>query len=131
MKKIKLVALFILLLVVCEATIKAKEYDNKYGEPMKIRCTCYTASEGSITADGWKVREGIISGKKEWLGYTAILYDMDMNLIGIFEFKDTGGHHTLVNGTSVDVFRYTLDDCFDWIETYGDYVYIQIVKAEG
>ena len=59
-------------------------------KPVKIRCTCYTSTEGSITASGEHVREGIIAGKRAWMHKSAILYDLDMNLIGIYEFKDTG-----------------------------------------
>ena len=34
-------------------------------KPVKVRCTCYTSTEGSITASGEHVREGIIAGKRE------------------------------------------------------------------
>lgn len=130
LKKVNKILLFSIILVLSICT-KVKASENPYGNPVKIRCTVYTAPEGSITADGSKVREGIVAGKKDLLGYTAILYDEDMNLIGYFEFKDTGGHKGLKNGTRIDIFRNDLDSCNEWIEKYGDYVYMQIVKGDG
>lgn len=111
-----------------------------YEMPTKIRCTCYTATEGSITASGEHVREGIVAGKREWLGKVAILYDLNMNIIGIYEFKDTGAGidtdgdgkgDSIKKGKSIDVYRDTLDECYEWIMTYGDYVLMMIVDAEG
>ncbi len=112
--------------------------------PQLIRCTVYTAEEGEITADGSKVREGIVAGKREWLGYTCIMYENNDgkigDLIGIYEFKDTGAGidtdgdgkgDTIKNGKSVDVYRDSLEDCYEWVRQYGDYVFIQIIKAEG
>lgn len=107
----------------------------------KIRCTCYTSTEGKVTASGEPVREGIIAGKREWMGKTAILYDMNMNVIGVFEFKDTGAGidtdgdgkgDSIKNGKSIDVYRDTLARCKEWIKTYSDYVFLQIIEgAEG
>lgn len=120
-----------LLVLTCIFSHKMSVKAMEYPEPYKIRCTVYTAPEGAVTADGSKVREGIIAGKREWLGYTAIIYTLDYELIGIYEFKDTGGSKSLKNGTSVDVFCKDLDACKDWIKTYGDYVLIQVIYAEG
>lgn len=108
--------------------------------PQKIRCTCYTSTEGKTTASGEPVREGIIAGKRSWMGKTAILYDLNMNIIGFYEFKDTGAGidtdgdgkgDSIINGKSVDVYRNTMDGCREWIRTYGDWVYMVILDAEG
>ena len=108
--------------------------------PKLMRVTCYTAPEDAITADGSKVREGIVAGKREWLGYTAILYDKNMRLIGFFEVKDTGAGidtdndgvgDSIKNGKSIDVYRDSLEGCYEWAEEYGDYLYVQIVKGSG
>lgn len=110
-----------------------------FTEPTKIRCTCYTAKEGSVTASGEEVREGIIAGKRAWMGKKAILYDMNLKIIGIYEFKDTGAGidtdgdgkgDSIKIGKSVDVYRNTLTRCNDWISAYGDYVYMQIIENE-
>ena len=113
----------------------AEEYPIK-----KMRVTCYTYPEGSITASGSEVREGIVAAKKSWMNALVILYDTDMNFIGYFEVKDTGfgidkdgdGVGSIQAGTSIDVFRSSLDRCYEWTERYGDYCYVQIVPdAEG
>lgn len=113
----------------------AEEYPVK-----KMRVTCYTYPPGSITASGCKVREGIVAGKRDWMNALVVIYDMDMELIGYFEVKDTGfgidkdgdGIGSIQDGTSLDVFRSSLDRCYEWTERYGDYCYVQIVPdAEG
>lgn len=109
-----------------------------FTQPTKIRCTCYTSTEGSVTASGESVREGIVAGKREWLGKIAVLYDMDMNFIGIYEFKDTGAGidtdgdgkgDSIKNGKSIDIYRDTLSGCKEWIRTYGDYVHMMIIEG--
>ena len=101
----------VLLITIMVASVNVKAAD--FSTPQKIRCTCYTSTEGSVTASGEKVREGIIAGKRAWMGKTAILYDLDMNIIGIYEFKDTGAGidtdgdgkgDSIKNGKSVDGF---------------------------
>lgn len=131
-----LVLLMLLLLILYSLPAEASE---KY-PVRKMRVTCYTYPEGSITASGCEVREGIIAAKKEWMDALVVLYDMDMNFIGYFEVKDTGfgidkdgdGIGSIQAGTSIDVFRSSLDRCQKWIERYGDYCYVQIITdAEG
>lgn len=144
MKKLKLVALLALLVLLLTMCMKSKAESNKYGEPFLIRCTCYTADERAITADGSRVREGIVAGKREWLGYACVIYK-DNNgqvgdIIGVYEFKDTGNGidtdgdgigDTIKTGNSIDVYRDSLERCYAWLGEYGDYVYIQIIPADG
>lgn len=119
----------------CALLLNTKVRAADLTEPQKIRCTCYTSNEGSITASGERVREGIVAGKREWMGKVAVLYDMDMNIIGIYEFKDTGAGidtdgdgkgDTIKSGKSIDVYRDTMERCHEWINKNGDYVYMQI-----
>lgn len=111
---------------------------SEFSEPTKIRCTCYTSTEGSVTASGEAVREGIVAGKRSWIGKTAVIYDLNMNVIGIYEFLDTGAGidtdgdgkgDSIKNGKSIDVYRDTLDRCHDWVRLFGDYVYLQIIEG--
>ena len=53
--------------------------------------------------------------------------------IGYFEILDTGAGidtdgdgrgDSIKRGKSIDVYRPSLQECRDWIATYGDYVYI-------
>ena len=130
-----LVLLMLLLVILSGLPVEAKE---KY-PVKKMRVTCYTYPEGKITASGSEVREGIVAAKKSWMDAVVVIYDLDMELIGYFEVKDTGfgidkdgdGIGSIQDGTSIDVFRSTLDRCYEWVETYGDYCYVQIIPAEG
>ena len=131
-----LVLLMLLLLILYSLPAEASE---KY-PVRKMRVTCYTYPEGSITASGSEVREGIIAAKKEWMDALVVLYDTDMNFIGYFEVKDTGfgidwdgdGIGSIQEGTSIDVFRSSLERCKEWVNTYGDYCYVQVIPdAEG
>ena len=115
--------------------VNAAEYPLK-----KMRVTCYTYPPGSITASGSEVREGIVAAKKDWMDALVILYDTDMNFIGYFEVKDTGfgidkdgdGVGSIQEGTSLDVFRSSLERCQEWTERYGDYCYAKIITdAKG
>ena len=131
----RILGVLLITVLALNANVKAADFS----QPTKIRCTCYTAKQGAITASGEPVREGIIAAKKSWIGKTAIIYDMDMNLIGVFEIKDTGAGidtdgdgkgDSIINGKSIDVFRNTLDGCYEWVGKYGDYVYFQIIEGE-
>lgn len=136
MKKriISVLMLFLILLYSLPA-----EASEKY-PVRKMRVTCYTYPEGSITASGSEVREGIIAAKREWMNALVVLYDTDMKFIGYFEVKDTGfgidrdgdGIGSIQEGTSIDVFRSSLERCKEWVNTYGDYCYVQVITdAEG
>lgn len=131
-----LVLLMLLLLILYSLPAEASE---KY-PVRKMRVTCYTYPEGSITASGSEVREGIVAARKDWMDALVVLYDMDMNFVGYFEVKDTGfgidkdgdGIGSIQEGTSIDVFRNSEERCWEWIESYGDYCYVQIITdAEG
>lgn len=107
-----------------EKKTKKKKKKKETINAERIRCTCYIPT-GNKTASGVYPYEGIIASNKEHLGQSCILYDENMKIIGYFECKDTGGHPGLKNGTRIDVYRDTLQRCYDWVDTYGDYVYIE------
>ena len=131
-----LVLMMLLLVLLYSLPVEAAESSDL----KRMRVTCYTYPPGSITASGSEVREGIVAAKKNWLNALVVLYDMDMNFIGYFEVKDTGfgidkdgdGIGSIQKGTSIDVFRSSLDRCREWVERYGDYCYVQVIPdAEG
>lgn len=97
-------------------------------EPELMRVTCYTG--GYVTATGTEPRYGICAAKPDWYGMTAVVYDKDMNFIDAFVIEDTGGHPRIQSGSSIDIWQPTLADCYDWVGTYGDYMYVQIVETE-
>lgn len=92
--------------------------------PELMRVTCYTAT-GNCMANGEMPYEGCVAGKKEDIGKKVKIYDLNMNLIGEYEIKDTGGK-LIRTGQRIDVYRDTLSRCFDWVHEYGDYLYIEI-----
>lgn len=103
--------------------------ESKVPERTKMRCTVYTG--GGITKSGKKVREGYIASNNSNLGRVALLYTEDGEFIGAFECEDTGSAHWLKDGTAIDVYRESKSGCRDWISTYGDYVLVQWIDAEG
>ena len=114
-----------------------------YKTPQPVRCTCYI--EHGITASGIQTRNGIIAGRKEWLGMAAVLYEVKEDgtlgdFIGYYEFCDTGAGidtdgdgngDTIRTGNSVDVWQPNMESAIAWIKEHGDYVYMQIVPAVG
>ena len=96
-------------------------------------------------ADGRPLVEGLtLAGKTEWVGMSAVLYDTDMNYIGMYEFRDTGYGQstgkgtskilknksigTIENGTCIDVYFSDYNKCKEWGRRK---VYMQLVKAVG
>ena len=129
-----------------ECENKENKYTYSQPELKLIDATAYYDSYGhGYGADGRKLVEDLtIAGRVQDLGKTAILYDMDYRLIGIYEFRDTGygqatgyGNSqilkgksvgTIENGTCVDIYMGTKSKC----QQFGrQKVYIQIVDAKG
>lgn len=137
MKKTILTSIILAVCVLLTSTIKVDVWaSERFAEPSIIRCTCYC--DYGYTKSGQYVREGIMAGKKEWLGMTAYIWEVDEDgtvgdFIGIYEFLDTGYgiNGSLKNGTSIDVWVPSEDAVWDWIGEHGDYVYLQIIDAKG
>lgn len=108
--------------------LMASQYP-KYAEIMQnttyMRVTCYTWT-GNKTASGVYPEEGMCAGRYEDMGKTAFVYDLNYNFIGAFEITDCGGAYSLQNGTSIDIYRDTLERCYEWVGEYGDYLYVEI-----
>lgn len=116
---------------------------DAYEKPMLIRCTCYCEHQGTATLK--MPYYGVAAGKKDWLWDVAELNAVNEDgsvgeLIGYFEFRDTGAGmdtdgdgkgDSIRNGTSIDVWVDSLPDAYKWRDTYGDYVYIKLIKAKG
>lgn len=97
-----------------------------------IRCSV-SCTEG-YTRSGEYTHEGVIGGKFEWLGRECNLYALDEDgsigeKIGSYEFLDTGYgiDGSMEKGESVTVWVPNMEACWKWIDTYGDYVYIEFV----
>ena len=70
----------------------------------------------------------------------AILWSVDGEYIGIYEVLDTGAGidtdgdgkgDSIRKGNSIDVWMADMDSVRSWIDTYGDYVYFQLYRADG
>lgn len=96
----------------------------------RIRCTCYLPT-GNKTADGTVPYEGIIASNREHIGDIALLYTEDMVYIGLYEVRDLGGHKDIKNGSRIDMFCENEESMKQFISSYGDYVLIKWIKAEG
>ena len=139
MKKV-IFAAILAAVVVANSPIRCTAADSELRE---IRCTCYV--EPGVTKSGHQTHEGVIAGRKEDLGKVAALYAVAEDgsigeFIGYFDFYDTGAGidtdgdgkgDSIKKGKSVDVFRDDMKAAKKWIKTYGDYVYMQIIDAEG
>lgn len=99
---------------------------NNVDDATYTRVTCYTWT-GNKTASGVYPEEGMVAGKREDIGKICLIYDKDKNYIGAFLIADTGGQ-SIRQGKNIDVYRDSLDRCYEWINTYGDYCYIKIIE---
>lgn len=105
----------------------------------KVRCTGYC--NYGVTASGRYVEYGIAAGKREWIGKTAALFEVNDDgtvgdLIKTIEFADTGAGidtngdgkgDTLKTGKSIDVWYPSESECYAFSAKYGDYVYMQFI----
>ena len=118
--------MIVMLCSINGVTVQAKEPELK-----KSWLTCYLPT-GKPTASGTMPHRGIMAGKKEWIGKTALIYEREEgkvgDLIGIYEVLDTGiGYdNAIIEGRAVDIFCETEDQI---IPTQK--IWIQIVDAEG
>lgn len=120
------IAMIIVSVFCLSVPVHAKE-----PELNKSWLTCYLPT-GRPTAIGVMPRRGIMAGKREWLGKTALIYERDGDkvgdLIGIYEILDTGTGKdgAIKEGRAVDIF----------CETEGEIIptqkiWIQIIEADG
>lgn len=101
------------------------------GEELQlVYMTCYLPT-GNNCADGTPPHPGVCASAPWLIGKDCILYDINtLEVITRLECRDTGGHPMLQNGTAIDVFQNTLEDCWAWIGAHGTYVYVKWVERE-
>lgn len=140
------IVVFLIIIICALALAKPINAAEKQPELKLIEATAYYDSyHNGKGADGRPLVEDLtIAGRPEDLGKTAILYDMNYKLIGIYEFRDTGygqssGYGksrvlpgrtigTIENGSCVDVYFSSYMKCLQWGRRK---VYIQIIDAKG
>ena len=112
-------------------------YNDFVPELTEMEMTYYT--DYGTCADGvTKAHEGVCAVSKDLIGMTAIVYNLDDELIGIYECCDTGfgreesnGKGTIPNGHCIDIFKETEKDGWDFIGKYGNRVKVQFITANG
>lgn len=112
---------------VVAAVTEIEEVDSPYQPPFQIRCTAYCpcreccGHEHGITRSGRKAVEGLTVASNQYYGKTVIIYDENMDYIGIFEVMDTGTDH-------LDIF---MEDHERAKEFGVHYFFIQVVDSVG
>lgn len=120
--------------------------EEEQPELIKVSTTAYYDVNGyGHGANGQPLVEGLtIAGRKDWIGKTAALYTEDMELIGYYEFRDTGYGQptgagqskllsgktigTIENGTCIDIYFTSYEKCKAWGRKT---VYMQLIEARG
>ena len=142
--------LFILIVwscvVLAEKPVQAEEAEEQ-PKLVKVSTTGYYdyLYHLGIGYDGRPLVEGLtVAGKPEWLGMSCALYDLDMRLIGIYEFRDIGYGKSLGYGKSqirkgasigdieagktIDIYFNKNADALAWGRRT---CYMQLIKALG
>ena len=105
-------------------------------DPFIVESTAYYNPNENKTADGSDtISNFTLAGRTEWLGYTAVMYEVNEdgsigNFIGYYEFHDTGygKDGDIQRGETIDIYMNTKQECVD----YGrKKVWIKLIKAEG
>lgn len=100
---------------------------------------CY----GTTTATGTTAREGIAAVDRKHIGMVAVVYqDIDGEigpLIGYFDCEDTGkggdsdgdGIGSIEEGKCIDIYKYDLERCKEYMRLTGGKCWVQYIKAKG
>lgn len=98
------------------------------GEELQlVYMTCYLPT-GNNCADGTPPHPGVCASAPWRIGQDCILYHKDtLEVITRLECRDTGGHPMLQAGAAIDVFQWTMEDCWAWIGAHGTHVYVKWV----
>lgn len=82
----------------------AASYENEKTEQepeyIKINSTGYWNKYDAHCADGTWPTPGVLAGKREWIGKSVDLYDMNYNHIGTYTFHDVGYGRSIGCGNS-------------------------------
>lgn len=109
---------------------------NAQEEPKMVKYRMTVYCDSGVTKSGQYTRDGIVAMNNEMLGKSVALYRYNLDgsvgeFIGWYEVLDTGSNAELKAGKRIDVYKESIDLCWDWIAEYGDYVYAIIYDAVG
>lgn len=107
-----------------ESGIEADESNSATSEDsqipsgaFRVSSTAYYNPNGNRTADGSRTIAGLtLAGKREWLGRSCRLYQLDGTCLGSYEFHDTGWgiDGDILRGETVDIYFETYDECIQY-----------------
>lgn len=110
-------------------------------EPVLSPANITVYNDTGIMRWGQQTRYGVCAGSEEYKDCMIVVYQRlpDGSLgdfIGMFECLDTGGTKGLNNGTVIDVWKPTMEECQQFIDlTYSNgckgKVFIQVIKGKG
>ena len=109
------VTLFLVIFLIMPLTVHAEAV------PVKITGYCLSGT----MANGEEVHEGAVAYRKEDIGKTCRIYNVNMELIGEFQICDTGGKR-IRQGKTVDIWRPTKKECYQMTQQG----YIEILEPE-
>lgn len=125
-------AIFVLIAItaICKIVGNAQEPpESPYGDYIRVKATAYCPCEkccgkwadGGTTASGRKAVEGLTVASNTYYGKGILLYDEDLELIGIFECMDKGTK-------GIDIYM----DSHERAKEFGvHYYYIQVIDGVG
>lgn len=119
MKKIWTFLILISLLAICRERAQAAEQ-----ELIPVHITGYCLR--GLTKSETPARHGICAFRPEDIGKTAVVYDGELRLIGIYEIEDTGGENVRA-GYVLDVWCESKEECYQLTQDG----FVQILDAEG
>lgn len=129
-KKLNIAVLVAGLTVIATCTANAMEicsYGNVYGAYKEMQATAYC--DHGLCYDETVPKAGItVAAAKDYIGKTFVVYDENWTLIGIYECHDTGGDYRIKNGSVVDIYMDSEDECWKFGRQK---VHVQIVNAKG
>lgn len=114
----------------CEVYIAGQELDYiEDHDIQRVKLSCYLPT-GNRTADGTAPYRGIIASNREHLGMIAVMYNENLVQTAVWECRDIGGHHMLVDGTAIDIYVDTIEEGREIIARYNGYAYIEWLTVE-
>ena len=94
----------------------------------KMLTTAYMIQ--GVTASGIQTHSGICASNTH-LGEVAVVYSRDGKYLGTFECIDTGDTDGLRNGTVIDVWFETYEECKEWMTVSRGKCYVKWISGEG
>lgn len=98
-------------------------------EERQIDFTCYIDKGTCFT--GCQTRKGIAAADEAHIGYTAIVYTTDYELIGIYEVLDKIGTDWGRKGNCIDIWCESLDEAKELMKLTNGKCIVTYVFAEG